>query len=270
MPAKILVIEDNAANLDLMVYLLGAFGHATYAAHDGEEGLAKAASEKPDLIVCDVQLPKLDGYGVVRHLKADPAFRGIPVIAVTALAMVGDRDRVLKAGFDGYLAKPIDPETFVQQIERYLGTASSVALGSTETVAVTPRQPRRQATVLAVDNVPANLELVCSLLEPFGYRVITASGGREALATAGRERPDLILSDVCMADGTGYEFIQSVKADPQLSSIPFVFITSSMMEDHDRSKGLALGAERFLLRPLDPEILLAEIAACLAEKGRVG
>lgn len=80
-----------------------------------------ALREKPDLIVCDVHLPKMDGYDVVSKLKADPASRAIPTIAVTALAMVGDRDRVLEAGFDGYLSKPINPETFVQQIVTFLG-----------------------------------------------------------------------------------------------------------------------------------------------------
>jgi two-component system cell cycle response regulator len=111
---------------------------------------------------------------------------------------------------------------------------------------------------------------VCSLLEPFGYRVITASGGREALEMAGRDRPDLILSDVCMSDGSGYDFIQSVKADAHLSSIPFIFITSSMTEERDREKGLALGAARFLFRPLEPERLLEEITACLSGRGNDG
>jgi len=118
--ARILVIEDNRENLDLMLYLLGAFGHTAYAAGDGDEGLSKAAAEKPDLIVCDVHLPVLDGYAVVSRLKADPALRAIPVIAVTALAMVGDRELVLRAGFDGYLAKPINPETLATQIESWL------------------------------------------------------------------------------------------------------------------------------------------------------
>jgi CheY-like chemotaxis protein len=75
---------------------------------------------KPELIICDIQLPKMDGYEVVRRLKADPKTRSIPIIAVTALAMVGDRDRIIAAGFDGYLAKPIDPETFVQEVVAFL------------------------------------------------------------------------------------------------------------------------------------------------------
>jgi len=267
MPARILVIEDNTANLDLMIYLLQAFGHTTYAAEDGQAGLEKASAHHPDLIICDVHMPKIDGYGVVRQLKQDPALRDVPVIAVTALAMVGDRDRVLQSGFDGYLAKPIDPETFIRQINPYLDSKdqSSATFFSAESTASAPPQSAGKATVLAVDNVPHNLELVCSLLGPFGYQVVTASGGRDALEIARREQPDLILSDICMEDGNGFDFIKCVKADPQLSSIPFVFITSSMTEEKDRSRALALGAALFLVRPIEAEKLLAEIGMCLTK-----
>jgi len=264
-PSRILVIEDNAANLDLMVYLLGAYGNTVYAAKDGEEGLEKAAAERPDLVVCDIHLPKLDGYGVIQRLKADPVLRGVPVIAVTALAMVGDRDRVLQAGFDGYVSKPIDPERFIGQIQSYLKRFSHLPAASypSDNTSPAPRENVASATVLAVDNVPYNLELVRSLLGPFGYRVITAASGNEGIDKARRQRPDLILSDVCMEDGSGFDFIQSIKSDPQLSTIPFVFITSSMVEEKDRAKGLALGAARFLVRPIDAEKLLAEVSAVL-------
>lgn len=115
-----LVIEDNPANLELMVYLLRAFGHHTLQADDGPSGLSAARAAAPDLILCDVQMPGLDGYGVARALKADPVLCGVPLVAVTALAMVGDRDRVLAGGFDGYIPKPLVPETFVQQVEAFL------------------------------------------------------------------------------------------------------------------------------------------------------
>lgn len=120
MPKRILVIEDNPANMELMVYLLKAYGYALLTATDGESGLAVASREQPDLILCDVHLPRLDGYGVVRTLKRTPSLRGIPAVAVTALAMVGDRDKLIEAGFDGYISKPIEPETFVAEIERFL------------------------------------------------------------------------------------------------------------------------------------------------------
>src|SRR6185369_15838596 len=105
--AHILVIEDNPANMQLMVYLLNAFGHTPVEAIDGEAGLAEAHRQTPELILCDLQLPGMDGYEVVRQLRADPGLAAIPLVAVTAYAMVGDRDKVLAAGFNGYISKPI-------------------------------------------------------------------------------------------------------------------------------------------------------------------
>jgi CheY-like chemotaxis protein len=120
MPARILIVEDNPANLELMRYLLRARGHTVLSAVDGESGVETVRKELPDLILCDVQLPKMDGYGVIRQLKSEPAHCSIPLVAVTAFAMVGDRDRMLAAGFDGYLPKPITPESFVTEVEAFL------------------------------------------------------------------------------------------------------------------------------------------------------
>jgi len=122
MKARILVIEDNPANLALMTYLLTAFQHSVVTTCDGVEGLEIAQRELPDLIICDIHLPKIDGYEVARQLKqsASPSLRAIPLVGVTALAMPGDRDKVLAAGFDGYIAKPIEPQTFVQQCEAFI------------------------------------------------------------------------------------------------------------------------------------------------------
>lgn len=120
MRARILVIEDNPANMELMTYLLKAYGYEFQCATNGEDGLKIVIKEPPEAIVCDVHLPQLDGYGVVKMLKQHPALRAIPTIAVTALAMVGDRERLLAAGFDGYISKPIDPETFIAEITKFL------------------------------------------------------------------------------------------------------------------------------------------------------
>jgi CheY-like chemotaxis protein len=125
MGRRILVIEDNPANLELMTYLLRAFGHETIVAVDGEDGVRQALTGKPDLILCDLALPKLDGYGVARRLREQPGPAGVPLIAVTASAMVGDRDKVIAAGFDGYIRKPITPETFVAEVESYLSPVQS-------------------------------------------------------------------------------------------------------------------------------------------------
>jgi len=118
--ARIVVIEDNETNLDLMSFLLRAFGHETLEARSGEEGLALIAREAPDLLLCDLDLPGIDGYEVIQRLRALRGLDRTPAIAVTAYAMAGDRERALRAGYDGYIPKPIFPETFVQQVEGFI------------------------------------------------------------------------------------------------------------------------------------------------------
>lgn len=120
MAARILLIEDNPANMELMGYLLQATGHDLLFAHDGQEGIDIAFREHPAAVLCDINLPRLDGYGILHHLKEHPILKDVPCIAVTALAMVGDREKLLEAGFDGYISKPIEPETFVSSIESFL------------------------------------------------------------------------------------------------------------------------------------------------------
>jgi CheY-like chemotaxis protein len=118
MKRTVLMIEDNAQNSYLARYLLEHEGYAVIVAQDGPTWIALARSLRPDLIVLDVQLPGLDGYAVVRELRGIEALRRTPIVAVTSFAMVGDRERALAAGFDGYLEKPIDPDTFVRDVER--------------------------------------------------------------------------------------------------------------------------------------------------------
>ena len=122
MAARILVVDDNAPNLELMLYLLRAYGHDVHGVSDGLAAWAATQSEKYDLILTDVLMPGIDGYELARRLSAEP--KRAHLIAVTALAMVGDRDRLIAAGFDGYIAKPIEPRAFVSQIESYLPRTS--------------------------------------------------------------------------------------------------------------------------------------------------
>jgi two-component system, cell cycle response regulator DivK len=118
----ILVIEDNLQNMYLMRFLLEKHGFAVLSATDGQEGIDMASRMRPDCILLDIQLPKLDGYGVASALRADSSLNDIPIIAVTSYAMMGDREKALACGATDYIEKPIDPERFVDQIRKHLPT----------------------------------------------------------------------------------------------------------------------------------------------------
>ncbi|HJV80825.1 response regulator [Noviherbaspirillum sp.] len=120
MPACILFVKDNPADMELMAYLPGLAGRLVLYAHNQRETLASAPGEQPDLIICDMNLPHLDGYAVARHFRAAPAMRSIPAVAITAPTISGDGEECLDAGFNGCVSKPLDPETFVDSIETFL------------------------------------------------------------------------------------------------------------------------------------------------------
>ncbi|MBN1292050.1 MAG: response regulator [Candidatus Latescibacteria bacterium] len=120
MKSTILVIEDNEKNAYLVTFILEKCGYRIVHARDGKTGIAMASQIKPDLILLDIQLPAMDGYTVAHELKKDGELSVIPIVAVTSYAMLGDRERILAAGCVGYIEKPINPTTFVAEIEQYL------------------------------------------------------------------------------------------------------------------------------------------------------
>ena len=121
MSKRILVVEDQEDNRQILRDLLTSVGYEVIQAENGEEALATAARERPDLILMDIQLPGIDGLALTRRLKSDPATRSIPIVAFTAYAMKGDEHRMRDAGCDGYISKPIDVATFASRVRAALG-----------------------------------------------------------------------------------------------------------------------------------------------------
>ena len=118
--AKVLVVEDNPANMTLAIFLLESAGHTVISARDAEEGLACARDQQPHLILMDIQLPGMDGLEATALLKQDSATCAIPVIALTALAMKGDEERIRAAGCNGYIAKPMRYQEFLATVAAQL------------------------------------------------------------------------------------------------------------------------------------------------------
>jgi len=266
---RILLIEDNVINMELMLYMLKAWGHRVVTAFNAAEALALARADPPQLIISDVQLPGMDGYEFARTIKADPQLRHIPLLALTAFAMVGDRERARAAGFDGYFSKPIEPAAFMAALQTLLpdkGIApaaddSPPGPGGSMPTELSALRPHTR--LLLVDDGQFNLDFKRTLFEPAGYAIECCSDAAAALAMLRVHPYDLVLSDVVMRGGSGFDLLAQVRADPALRDTPFILLTSSCTDEPSRARGLALGANRYLVRPIEPEALLAAIRDCL-------
>lgn len=251
-----------------MVFLLTKFGHEALGVREGTEGVEKARNETPDLILLDIHMPRMDGFEVARLIRDDPKCAGIPIVAVTALAMVGDQEKILTSGITGYISKPIEPETFSAQVQQYLGATSDVGTHSAVQIEqhdqpATPLPREKSAVVLVVDDLLANLNLLRIILGGSGYEVLTALSAKEGLDVGRRTKPDLIISDINMPHQDGFEFLRMVQADPGLCKIPFVFLTSLVLPQEQRERALVQGARKLISRPIEPEVLLEELKDCI-------
>lgn len=273
MGATIIVVEDTLDSLHLLTYLLKSHGHAIVAATTGEQGVELARAARPDLVIMDLQLPGIDGFEALSVLRSIPDLDGVPVVAVTSFAMVGDRDRALAAGFDYYMTKPIDPETFPEEINTRLPTQlrgslpvpSGVEPAPSPSPAAAGSNGHQGPDILVLDDSLINQTLLRSMLEPHGYRVRSAGTVEEAIIAADDECPDLVLSDVHVGSRMGGDLLSHLRSVPVLTVVPFAFITATTdWQDPVPSDDRA----HIIHRPIDPTALLDEVEALL--HGRAG
>lgn len=265
MGVKILIIEDNETNLELMSYLLQQYGYETAAALDGEKGLQLAFELKPDLIICDIQLPKLDGYEIVRQLKQSPEHRTIPTIAVTALAMVGDKDKILSAGYDGYIDKPIEPQTFAMEVAAFLSPSqqSQIKLmGMSEHLGDSNKHLSTQlkGKILVVDDSTTNIELMNTLLSSVGLTISIAHDPMMALQLLATDfQPDLFIIDYHLPYMSGAQLINKIKKDQRFTNTPTILISSSYLNQSEKKEVDEFQIQNVILRPIEPAKFLEMI-----------
>jgi two-component system, cell cycle response regulator DivK len=120
MKQKILIIEDNEQNMYMLTYLLESNDYKVFQSFSGAEGISLAKESQPDVILLDIQLPEMDGYAVARELRKNKDLTDTPIIAVTSYAMTGDKEKAFEAGATGYIEKPIDPDTFIEQMKVFI------------------------------------------------------------------------------------------------------------------------------------------------------
>jgi signal transduction histidine kinase/CheY-like chemotaxis protein len=217
-PASVLVIEDDPSAVRLLSAYLRPEGYAIRVAPSGEQAFLDIATERPAAILLDVLLPGMDGWEVLRRLKADPGLRDIPVVIVT---VVDERDVGLALGAVDYLVKPIDREALLASLGR---------------LNLTPKAEARTIRVLAVDDEPAALDMLTEMLRPAGFDVVRAGSGMSAVQIARAERPDLVICDLVMPDLDGFGVVAALKADPATAEIPIIILTGHDLSAADKRR----------------------------------
>jgi CheY-like chemotaxis protein len=214
----VLVIEDDASAIRLLRTYLEADGYTVRVASDGEQGLADVQERPPDAIILDVLLPGLDGWEVLRRLKASPNVRDIPVIVVT---VVDERELGLALGAVDYYLKPVDRAALLARLSRYT-FITKVRQGNVR--------------VLAIDDDPAALELVRAALVPEGFELEGHTDPAVALAAAGEGGFDLVICDLVMPGMDGFEVIAQLQQDPRTREVPILVLTARTLSEEDRSR----------------------------------
>jgi signal transduction histidine kinase/CheY-like chemotaxis protein len=211
----ILVIEDDARSADLLRVILEGAGHTVAIARDGVEGLDLARRLRPAAVVLDVLLPRLDGWELLARLKRDPATSALPVVIVS---MLDERGAGFALGAAEYLVKPVDRDALLSALSQWTDL------------------PGNGRTVVAIDDDPRDLELVEAALAPHGWSVLRATSGEQGVELVRRERPSVVLLDLLMPDIDGFEVVERLRRDPELTGVPIVVLTAKDMTRADRER----------------------------------
>jgi phosphoserine phosphatase RsbU/P len=281
--AKILLVEDNEANRDMLSRRLQRKGHEVITVGDGEQAVAFARSGRPDIILMDLNLPILDGWAATRRIKAEIKTRGIPVIALTAHAMSGDRQKALATGCDDYDVKPVDFTRLMGKIESLLdgrGTADTVSGVDGKDASQPAVRPGPAATtgvlvsgkseplVLVVDDTRANRDLLERRLSKYGYRVEVAEDGETALRLVGEKSYDAILLDVMMPGINGLDVLRELRRTYAATDLPIIMATAKDASE-DIVQAMQAGANDYVTKPLDFPVVLARLGTQLSLKASV-
>lgn len=250
--ARILIVDDESVNLHTMQGIL-CDQYAIIAATSGQRALELAARKPhPDMILLDIRMPEMDGYEVLKRLKANPVTAEIPVLFVTALSETADEALGLKMGAADYISKPVNPVLLKVRVMAQLELLryrkkSTLALGASA-------QP---PTILVVDDVPENIHTLVEALSD-EYRVQIANNGLDAIALVNEAAPDLILLDIVMPDMDGYEVCRRIKASEGGRSVPVIFL--SVIDSTDKKvQGFSIGAADYITKPFDIDEVRARI-----------
>ncbi|HEX4476571.1 MAG TPA: response regulator [Polyangiaceae bacterium] len=252
-PANILVIEDNPITRKMLRVTLESEGYSVNDVPDGRTALAFAREHVPDLVLHDLILPDMDGFQLVRELRAMPGLRDVPIVALSGFASRLEEARATSVGFTALLLKPVEPSRLVESI--------AALLPSTEH----RRSPLAAGQhVLVVDDDPVFLKLVRVHLTKRGFVVTTASNGAEAIEAAATNVPDLVLSDTQMPGMDGFELCYALRNDPALARVSVVLTSGHPYTTADNELANRVGASGFITKTPEFEGLTKKLLECAA------
>jgi len=212
----VLVVEDDPAAAELMTRQLAAAGYRTEVARTGTQALKLARELQPAAITLDIILPEVDGWEVITQLKSDETTSGIPIVVVT---VVDNPELGLALGALDYFVKPVDTGALLKRLNSFDFKRIS---------------GKDEVRVLVVDDDPANRTWLTEALEPAGFTVLSASGGREGIELARSERPDCVLLDLMMPDVTGFDVVEALRADASTRETPIMVVTAMSLTEADK------------------------------------
>ena len=276
-PARILVVDDEPQNLDLLEAMLTSSGYEVFLAGGGEEGLRLARERKPDLIILDLMMPGISGFEVCARVKTDPQTGGIPVLFVTALNQISDKERAQAAGGDDFLTKPFQRAELLTRVEallkvRHLNRDLDRALAYLHELEVArhAQQPRKAAvptppapgagTILVVDDELLARRLFADVLREAGYVTHEAENGQRALEIARQEAIDVVLLDIMMPGMSGLEVL--AKLGELTPDSPVIIATANPTSDNAIA-ALRLGAFDFIVKGFKNEVMLTTVARAM-------
>ena len=246
---RILIVDDSAVFRTSMKKILASMNAEIILAEDGQEGLNLALQEKFDIVVSDIDMPKINGIELCRSLKNTASTRGIPVVMVSTFDSDSDVDNGFQAGASAYLSKHEIQSRLLETVESVLSKSKF----------------KGDRLVMVVDDSKVVLKIVEKGLAEAGFRIITAENGKKALRLLDTIQPDLILSDIEMPDINGFDFCQAVHTNPDLSSIPIIAMSSKTDRGYMK-RMLQNGASAYLCKPFNIDELVILVEKLLSDQ----
>lgn len=262
----VVLADDNEMTIAFLSDYLEQKGYGVSVARNGLEAIARASEEHPDIILMDIQMPKMDGLEAIRRVRANPELAHIPIIALTALVMPGDRERCLDAGATDYISKPVRLQGLMQVMQAHLEHARPGSIPREMPQSPGTLMQRGEGSrgrILIVDAMPGNLHFLATMLIQHGYAVSTVGTGQGALEYIYSHSPDLILLDIALPDISGHEVCQRLKVDEETCDLPVIFISAST-ETLDKVNAFVSGGVDYITRPFQFEEVLVRVQNQLA------